>query len=253
MTSIQLAEVVMDHPGDKTQVMLDFYAMLTGFTPYLNETANSMLENENGVDIGLQPVEGYRGPTWPTQERGQQIHFDFATDDFEAAVTLAESMGATRAPNQGDHGWIVMLDPVGHPFCFVQHRDEIDGDRRPASEDGPSIKIRGPFIDCPDQHALAAFYLGLLGGQTIIDEDDYVVIVTETGRPLAFQRVEGYRAPTWPTQERGQQMHFDVYVDDMEEAQNRAIELGAKLVDDSHDGFHVLLDPAGHPLCLCQA
>ena len=46
---------------------------------------------------------------------------------------------------------------------------------------------------------------------------------------------------------------FVFVVDDADEAQQRAIELGARLLDASpeHDTFRVYADPAGHPFCLC--
>lgn len=245
MAEVRLGSLAIDCPDPK--VLMTFYSSLLE----VETRGDDALVTADGMEIWFQPVENYQAPTWPSQERGQQIHFDVAADDIEAAVTLAESIGGKRAPNQGGHGWVVMLDPVGHPFCFVQHRDEVDGDRRPMRDDAPSVTFRGPFIDCPDHYALAEFYLGLLGGQIIMElQEDYIVIATETGRSLAFQR-EGYVPPTWPTQERGQEMHFDLMVDDMDAAQVRAIALGAKLVDDGQDSFHVFLDPAGHPFCLC--
>lgn len=246
MAKVTADSLAIDCPDPKA--LAAFYAKLLG----VETKGDDALVTPEGLELWFQPVEGYQAPTWPTQERGQQIHLDFATDEIEAAVAFAESTGARRAPDQGEHGWIVMLDPAGHPFCFVQHHDEVDGDPRLVGEEGPSIKLRGPFVDCPDHRALAEFYLELLGGRIILEPDDeYVVIETATDRPIAFQRVEGYQPPTWPTQERGQQMHFDFTVDDMDAAQAHAIELGAKLVDDGQESFHVFLDPVGHPFCLC--
>lgn len=70
----------------------------------------------------FQRVENYLAPTWPTQERGQQMHLDFAVDDIGEAVKLAESLGATQAPDQPGERWRVMLDPAGHPFCLSHHQ-----------------------------------------------------------------------------------------------------------------------------------
>src|SRR5690625_1247296 len=96
------------------------------------------------------------------------------------------------------------------------------------------IRIGSLAIDCPNPKELATFYSQLLG--TEMNGDD--AIVTPEGREIWFQEVEDYQAPTWPTQERGQQMHFDFMVDDMDAAQAYAIELGAKLVDDGQESFH---------------
>ena len=258
MPSIRVQEIVIDYPRDQTKALLAFYASLTGFTPYLNETSPSLLENDHGVDLGLQPVDEYQAPTWPTQERGQQIHIDFATPDIDAAARFAESIGATRAVHQpaedkADDEFVVMLDPVGHPFCFVPHREPWDGPAAERSDGQPAISMRMPFFDCPDHRALAAFYVALLDGSPAGQPDDeYVAVHTAGGAVLGFQRVDGYRAPTWPTQERGQQLHMDLATDDLAAAKAHALACGATIAfEPPGKARHVvMLDPAGHPFCL---
>lgn len=255
MASFQLGEIVIDIPRERARELLDFYATLTGFTPEFNETHPSLLENANGLDLGLQGVDDYQAPTWPSQERGQQMHLDFATPDIEAAATWAETIGATRAPDQpaeakDDDDFIVMLDPVGHPFCFVPVEEQLDGPMNAGANGEPAIFMRMAFIDCPDHVALAEFYVDLLDAEIPGEPDEeYVAIRTPHGQWLGFQRVEGYQPPTWPTQERGQQLHFDVRVDTLEEAVQQATALGAEVAfrGTSHV---VMLDPAGHPFCL---
>ena len=69
---------------------------------------------------------------------------------------------------------------------------------------------------------------------------------------LAFQRVDDYRAPQWPGQEVPQQMHIDVDVDDLDEAEAAVLALGATKHDHQPGTtFRVFLDPAGHTFCLC--
>ena len=258
MASIRVQEIVIDYPADRTRAVLAFYASLTGFTPYLNETSPSLLENPHGVDLGLQPVDDYQPPTWPTQERGQQMHLDFATPEIDAAVRFAESIGATKAVVQPaddnpDEGFVVMLDPVGHPFCFVRHREPWDGPAVKGEDGRPAISMRMPFIDCPDHRALATFYADLLDGSPLGEADaEYAAIRTATGVVLGFQRVDGYRAPTWPTQERGQQLHMDLAVDDLDAARAHALSRGATIAFESPgNARHVVMrDPAGHPFCL---
>jgi hypothetical protein len=47
-------------------------------------------------------------------------------------------------------------------------------------------------------------------------------------------------------------MHFDFQVGDLESAVADAEALGARLADDQpQENVRVLLDPAGHPFCLC--
>ncbi len=254
MPSIRVREIVIDYPRDQTKELLEFYAALTGYTTYLNETSPSLLENQHGVDLGLQPVDDYQAPTWPTQERGQQMHLDFATPDIEAAASYAVSLGATKleshpAPDE----LAIMRDPVGHPFCFVPHYEPWDGQAVKGKDGRPSISMRMPFIDCPDHHALAGFYASLLDGSLTGEPDDvYAAVHTPGGAVLGFQRVDGYQAPTWPTQERGQQLHMDLAVDDLAAARSHAISCGATVafIPPGIARHVVMLDPAGHPFCL---
>ena len=111
-------------------------------------------------------------------------------------------------------------------------------------------------IDCPDPKALARFYADLLGGVANVSASGDWASVDHSGAHLSFQAVSDFRAPTWPSQERGQQFHLDFFVDDFGREGARAVELGASLVEtnirDDGTGFVVYLDPAGHPFCLCR-
>jgi hypothetical protein len=75
----------------------------------------------SGLTMCFQRVEGYRAPTWPTDEVPTQIHLDFFVNSLDEMARHLERHGATRAPNQPhlDGGLIVMLDPAGHPFCIA--------------------------------------------------------------------------------------------------------------------------------------
>lgn len=113
-------------------------------------------------------------------------------------------------------------------------------------------------LDCPDPEALAGFYARLLDWpvDTVVVNNggEWVTLPVPGDRPgvrVEFQRVDdGYRPPSWPTQEVPQQVHLDLVVDDVPAAHDRAVELGAKHVE-SQSSFRVYLDPAGHPFCLC--
>ncbi|MEX0427976.1 VOC family protein [Nocardioides sp. DS6] len=109
-------------------------------------------------------------------------------------------------------------------------------------------------IDCPDARALATFYGALLDWEVSVDEDGGWAEATsrEPYPPIAFQRVEDYRAPQWPGQEVPQQTHLDVMVDDLDTGEKAVLELGAtKAGHQPGTSFRVFLDPAGHPFCLC--
>ncbi|MEU8899244.1 VOC family protein [Nocardia sp. NPDC048505] len=112
--------------------------------------------------------------------------------------------------------------------------------------------LRSVVLDCPEPRKLAEFYAGLLGAELIEDsEDDWIVLADATGRRLAFQTAPDYRPPRFPDPQASQQIHFDVLVDDIETAQRRVLELGARLVQQDTDGaFRVYADPVGHIFCL---
>ncbi|MER7927247.1 VOC family protein [Streptomyces sp. NPDC096057] len=69
-----------------------------------------------------------------------------------------------------------------------------------------------------------------------------------------FQQTDGYRAPVWPPVESEQRpmMHFDFQVGDLDSAVAEAVALGATVAQfQPQENVRVLLDPAGHPFCLC--
>ncbi|WP_042402682.1 VOC family protein [Streptacidiphilus carbonis] len=110
-------------------------------------------------------------------------------------------------------------------------------------------------LDCPDPTALAGFYAGLVGGK-VVDEDggnEWVELRGDYGTALSFQRVETYRPPSWPGQERPQQSHIDIGVTDLDAAQAAVLTLGATLLEDWNGTktWRVFADPVGHPFCLC--
>lgn len=107
-------------------------------------------------------------------------------------------------------------------------------------------------VDCPDPAVLARFYGALLDWEWSVDDDGSWAQVQSGDRVFHFQRVDGYRPPAWPGQETPQQVHLDVDVDDLDEAEIRTLALGAtKHEHQPGTSFRVFLDPAGHPFCLC--
>ncbi len=106
-------------------------------------------------------------------------------------------------------------------------------------------------IDCPDPAALATFYGTMLGWEIEVG-DDRAAVCAESGQCLSFHRVEAYVPPTWPSQDKPQQMHLDVLVDDLDAAEAAVLDLGAtKPEHQPGTSYRVFLDPAGHPFCLC--
>lgn len=112
--------------------------------------------------------------------------------------------------------------------------------------------LRSVVLDCREPKALADFYAGVFGGDITAEEDDWVVLTDPTGRRLAFQRAPEHRPPTFPDPAGSQQFHLDIRVDDVDDAEDQVLALGATRVPDApgEDDFRVYRDPAGHPFCL---
>jgi catechol-2,3-dioxygenase len=113
----------------------------------------------------------------------------------------------------------------------------------------------GLAIEAPDPGGLARFYARLLDWPVVHEEPGTTVLGVEGGSSfVVFQHAEGYVPPEWPPAEGRQRpmMHLDVQVGDLDEAVQEAVGLGATLAGEQpQDTVRVMLDPAGHPFCLC--
>jgi len=115
-------------------------------------------------------------------------------------------------------------------------------------------KLRAVVLDCPDPRALAEFYAGLVGGEVTVADEEWVTLRDGGNVLLSFQKVAGHQPPDWPGNERPQQFHVDVTVDDIDQAEPEVLALGASKHPSQppeHEPWRVYLDPAGHPFCLC--
>jgi hypothetical protein len=113
------------------------------------------------------------------------------------------------------------------------------------------IRLGSVSLDCADTTALATFWASLLGGEIAFSSEEFAAVRLER-MWLTAVKVEDYHAPTWPEGDVGKQMHLDLAVESLEEAEAEAIRLGATRAQyqSSPDRFIVLLDPAGHPFCV---
>jgi hypothetical protein len=112
----------------------------------------------------------------------------------------------------------------------------------------------GVAIEAPDPSSLAHFYSALLEWPIVNDESGTAIVATPGGGFLVFQEATDYVRPVWPPAWDAQRpmMHLDVQVGDLESAVGEAVELGAtEAGTQPNANVRVLLDPAGHPFCLC--
>jgi Glyoxalase-like domain len=112
-------------------------------------------------------------------------------------------------------------------------------------------------LDAADLDAESSFWAGLLDGTVDAEEDWHSVIVDGVWR-LGIQLAPNHVPPEWPDGSQQQQIHLDVWVDDLSAAHDKAISLGARLLKPTDEPatpdevFQVYADPAGHPFCLCR-
>jgi catechol 2,3-dioxygenase-like lactoylglutathione lyase family enzyme len=110
-------------------------------------------------------------------------------------------------------------------------------------------------MDCADAQAMADFYGRLLGWEVTYRDDDYISMQDPAGGAgLSFQEEEWYQPPVWPERpgEQTKMVHLDIKVNDLDAAAAYALSLGARLADHQpRADLRILLDPAGHPFCLC--
>lgn len=119
----------------------------------------------------------------------------------------------------------------------------------------PEIYLDSICLDCDDRdlERMVTFYSKLLGYPAAPLDGDSPAMVQGPALAISFQPVIGYHPPTWPSEVRGQQMHLDLLVKDLDESVAYARSIGAR-EPPAQFGYTwmVMLDPAGHPFCLTQ-
>ena len=126
--------------------------------------------------------------------------------------------------------------------------------------DEVKIKMYAFTVDCPDPYALAEFYAALLQWDIVFSDEDWACVgapgAAQGAYPgITFQRNPAYIPPVWPEEDGAQQQmaHLDFAVSDLEGAVAHALACGAKeAAQQFSEAWRVMLDPAGHPFCLCS-
>ena len=240
----------------------DFYA---GLMDWEKTTAFGSLavKTNNGMTILFcEPDISYAPPVWPEEpgKQQKQMHLDFSVDDFPSAVEKAIRLGAAKTAVQfGGDGFITMLDTEGHPFCLSKRTSEAAFseyfDRKYYSVLA-DISIN---IDCKTQKTLRGFYAPLTGW----DQDfHWSALIADNGMIVCFQgcdndaTMDEHIPPVWPEEpgKQQKQMHFNFQTADLQASVEEAIRLGATKAAEQYGGDHfvTLLDPDGHPFCLCR-
>lgn len=131
MKPIVLDAIVLDSPD--VRLLTEFYARLLSWKiDFTNdETCGRVSSPNGGCKILIQLNKIYERPIWPEQKQSQQqqAHLDFELqnqEEMKIAIQHALGCGATMAKEQFGYNkskqaysWVTLIDPVGHPFCFV--------------------------------------------------------------------------------------------------------------------------------------
>ena len=116
------------------------------------------------------------------------------------------------------------------------------------------VVLGNVMVDCDDEKKLQNFYAELLGWEKC---ELYArpAVRSSTGVVFLFIEEPDYVRPVWPEEagKQQKQMHFDFQVDNLPEMVKKAESLGAVRAKEQFGGndFVTMLDPAGHPFCLC--
>ena len=118
-------------------------------------------------------------------------------------------------------------------------------------------------LDCPNPWRLANFYSQITDWRVQPFEEgeteetcEWLELHDSTGRTtMGFQKIDNYKAPTWPSGDVPQQVHMDFHARDLDITEKKLLAIGARKA--SHQirphRFRVYLDPIGHPFCIVQS
>jgi len=117
-------------------------------------------------------------------------------------------------------------------------------------------------LDCDNPIELADFYSKITGwpveplGDFPPEDVTWLELLDDKGfTKMAFQLIENYQRPTWPTGGLPQQAHMDFHAQDLDIAEKQLLEIGAVKAEyqPKPHRFRIYLDLAGHPFCIVQS
>ena len=108
-------------------------------------------------------------------------------------------------------------------------------------------------FDSADLEGESTFWAGVLGG-TVDREDDWHTVLVDGEPRIGVQLDPEHVRPDWPDG-TSQQIHLDLWVEDVEPAHQHVTSLGAAVLKSTtlerRAAYQVYSDPSGHPFCLC--
>jgi catechol 2,3-dioxygenase-like lactoylglutathione lyase family enzyme len=113
-----IEKTVIDCPDPRA--LAEFYCHVLGMR--VNEDLDDwvVIGTWPGLrQLAFQRVIEWFPPRWPDPAYPQQLHLDIRVTDADRAEQELLALGATRVPGEGETGFRVFTDPVGHPFCIV--------------------------------------------------------------------------------------------------------------------------------------
>lgn len=115
-------------------------------------------------------------------------------------------------------------------------------------------KLTQLILECDDAEQLAQFWQEVLDLPDAEGDSEWMTLRWEPVGRFSFHRVAGYRPPAWPGEHGEQHAHFDLLVDDLDDASLAVEKAGARPLTDVLDpgpkAWRIYADPAGHPFCL---
>jgi predicted enzyme related to lactoylglutathione lyase len=122
-----------------------------------------------------------------------------------------------------------------------------------------TVRWVGIAIDCTDAGPVARFYERLLGFEIgDFEPPHWAQLWDLAGGPhINIQGATWYEPPTWPERpgEQAKKLQYEFEVDDLDTAVATALDAGGteapwQSPDRNRERIRVMLDPAGHPICL---
>lgn len=88
------------------------------------------------------------------------------------------------------------------------------------------VSLAAVVVDCRQAAPLAAFYQAAFGGE-VVRTDEVSAWLRIGGLTAIFRELDGYQPPTWPSSDVPMQAHLDLWVDDLDQAEEQLRQLGA--------------------------